>query len=118
VGKVVLRTEQSGEAQPVFAVTIIKGTFNMIRPVLAGHLGGHVKFNFDKEYCKNCGMRFGKDIPPSKPDNTGVHCPAGRKNNPMSLDATVNVIRNNGHVCSFNPARKHFGLSELHAMAR
>lgn len=72
-------------------------------------------FIFDKDYCKNCEIRKSGDKPP---DNTGANCPAGRKNNPLSLGATINVLKNHGQVCSFNPVRKHFGLHEAIAMSR
>ena len=70
---------------------------------------------FDKNYCKNCKIRKSGDKPP---DNAGVNCPAGRKNNPLSIEATLNVIRNNGEVCSFNPVRVQYGLPETNAMAK
>ena len=73
-----------------------------------------VNFNFNKDYCQNCIVRVNN---PGKPDSKGANCPAGRKNNPSSLEATLHVIKNGGEVCSFNPARQHFGRTELAEMA-
>jgi len=72
------------------------------------------EINFNQDYCKQCKVR---EKTPSNPDNKGTNCPAGRENNPRSLEATLNVLKNGGEVCSFNPARKHFGRPELKAMA-
>ena len=79
-----------------------------------------MKFNFNKDYCVNCPMRKGIEVPVcfEKPTNKGVNCPAGRKSNPLSYDATINVLRNGGKVCSYNPARLRFGLFELSRIAQ
>lgn len=71
-----------------------------------------MKFSFDKDYCNNCHMRT------AKAEKLNINCPAGRKNNPRSLDATLSVLRNNGKICSVNPARVHYGLPELIAMSQ
>jgi hypothetical protein len=66
--------------------------------------------SFDKDYCKKCRME-------GINDKTGLHCPAGRKNHPNSLRATLNTLKNNGTVCSFNPARVHYGIYDLKKLA-
>ncbi|MBA7587281.1 hypothetical protein ES708_29306 [subsurface metagenome] len=72
--------------------------------------------NFDKKYCVECPLRV-KEFTGTKPDNKGVNCPAGRKNNPMSTKATINTIRAGGDVCSFNPARIFYGRGKLNREA-
>jgi hypothetical protein len=75
-----------------------------------------MKIEFNKDYCKNCEMRFPSKQPPILLEKDKINCPAGRKNNPKSLMATVNVLKNKGQVCSFNPARKVFDINELKGM--
>lgn len=66
--------------------------------------------NFDKDYCKKCRIEGFND-------KTGLHCLAGRKNHPNSFRATLNTLKNNGQICSFNPAMVHLGLTELKRIA-
>ena len=52
-------------------------------------------FNFNHNYCNECDFRKEKGAI-AAPDNKGVHCPAVRKSNPRTFEATLNVVKNNG----------------------
>jgi hypothetical protein len=67
---------------------------------------------FNAKYCEECKLR---DVDSGKilPTKNNLLCPAGRKNNPKSLKATLNTLENNGSICSFNPALTKYGLYAL-----
>lgn len=74
---------------------------------------------FDENYCKECWLRkepSAANVPP--PDKDNVNCPAGRVHAPKSFDATINVIKNGGEVCSYNPVRKALGRGALFIEAK
>jgi hypothetical protein len=70
--------------------------------------------NFDSAYCEKCEVRR---IVGGKPGKDSPNCPAGRKNHPKSLRATLNLLKNNGTICSHNPARVHYGITDLKHIA-
>lgn len=54
-------------------------------------------------YCLDCNLY--KDNWEGKPRKKGF-CQAGYTQNPLTLSATINVLKNKGLVCERNPFRK------------
>lgn len=62
------------------------------------------KHNKPETYCLDCNMRTDGDVWPAY-TNIDKFCQLGFTQNPRSLEATVNALKNNAQVCHKNPFR-------------